>query len=50
MSAASAKGLMSRWGCHHTDTDQMMVALLDKVLAMLDESDGHAAVVTALID
>ena len=28
----------------------MMVAFLDKVLAMLDESDGHAAVIAALID
>ena len=28
----------------------MMVALLDRVLAMLDESDGHAAVTFALID
>ena len=33
-----------------TGTDHMMVALLDKVLAMCDESDGHDAVVTALID
>ena len=28
----------------------VMVALLDQVLAMLDESDGHAAVIAALID
>ena len=28
----------------------MMVAFLDKVFAMLDESDGHAAVIAALID
>ena len=33
-----------------TGTDHMMVALLDQVLAMLDESDGHAAVIAALID
>ena len=33
-----------------TGTDHMMVALLDKVLSILDESDGHAAVITALID
>ena len=33
-----------------TGTDHMMVALLDKVLAMLDESDGHAAVIAALVD
>ena len=33
-----------------TGTDHMMVALLDRVLAMLDESDGHAAVIAALID
>ena len=33
-----------------TGTDHMMVALLDKILAMLDQSDGHAAVITALID
>ena len=33
-----------------TGTDHMMVAFLDRVLAMLDESDGHAAVIAALID
>ena len=31
-----------------TGTDHMMVAFLDKVLAMLDESDGHAAVIDRL--
>ena len=33
-----------------TGTDQMIVAMLDKILAMLDESDGHAAIIAALID
>ena len=33
-----------------TGTDHMMVALLDKILAVLDESDGHAAVIAALVD
>ena len=33
-----------------TGTDHMMVAMLDRILLMLDESDGHAAVITALID
>ena len=33
-----------------TGTDHMLVALLDKILLMLDESDGHAAVITSMID
>ena len=33
-----------------TGTDHMMVAFLDKILSMLDESDGHAAVIAALFD
>ena len=33
-----------------TGTDHMMVAMLDRIILMLDESDGHAAVITALID
>ena len=33
-----------------TGTDHMIVAMLDKILAMLDESDGHAAIIAALID
>ena len=27
-----------------------MVAFLDKILSMLTESDGHAAVIAALVD
>ena len=33
-----------------TGTDHMLVALLDKVMKMLDKSDGHAAVIMAMID
>ena len=33
-----------------TGTEHMMVAFLDKILSMLDESDGHAAVIAALVD
>ena len=29
-------------------TDHMMVSLVDKVLSLLDETDGHAAVIAAL--
>ena len=33
-----------------TGTEHMLVALLDRVLKMLDQSDGHAAVIMAMID
>ena len=31
-------------------TEHMMVALVDKILSLLDETDGHAAVVAAMVD
>ena len=30
-------------------TDHMLLALLDKILLILEESDGHAAVITSMI-